>query len=145
MKLCKIALILLVVLAFFTSPAYAHSGKTDGKGGHTDHSTGEYHYHHGYKAHQHYDIDGDGEADCPYENLRIEKKPSSSNSTNSSKSSTTKKQDSIASTVSSEKPADNKSDKSSNKTKENMLLVAIGASPFVASYIIDSFKSKKRR
>lgn len=45
----------------------AHSGKTDSDGGHTDHDTGEYHYHHGYPAHDHYDIDGDGDTDCPYE------------------------------------------------------------------------------
>jgi hypothetical protein len=36
--------------------AFAHPGKTDKNGGHTDKSTGEYHYHHGYEAHQH---DGD--------------------------------------------------------------------------------------
>ena len=47
--------------------ASAHSGKTDSNGGHYDHSTGEYHYHHGYPAHKHYDIDGDGYRDCPYE------------------------------------------------------------------------------
>ena len=34
---------------------------------HHDHSTGEYHYHHGYSAHSHYDIDGDGIIDCPYD------------------------------------------------------------------------------
>ncbi len=33
--------------------AGAHSGKTDANGGHWDNSTGEYHYHHGYSAHQH--------------------------------------------------------------------------------------------
>lgn len=49
------------------SPAVlAHSGKTDANGGHYDRSTGEYHYHHGYPAHQHYDMDGDGIVDCPY-------------------------------------------------------------------------------
>lgn len=45
---------------------FAHPGKTDSKGGHTDHSTGEYHYHHGYPEHQHSDMDGDGILDCPY-------------------------------------------------------------------------------
>ena len=44
----------------------AHPGRTDGSGGHTNHSTGEYHYHHGYSAHDHYDMDGDGDIDCPY-------------------------------------------------------------------------------
>lgn len=32
---------------------FAHSGGTDANGGHYDSSTGEYHYHHGYPAHQH--------------------------------------------------------------------------------------------
>lgn len=52
---------LLVVTVF------AHPGRTDSKGGHTNHSTGEYHYHHGYSAHDHYDMDGDGNVDCPYD------------------------------------------------------------------------------
>lgn len=43
-----------------TLPASAHKGRTDANGGHYDHSTGEYHYHHGYPAHQH--INGA----CPY-------------------------------------------------------------------------------
>lgn len=33
--------------------SYAHSGRTDANGGHYNRSTGEYHYHHGYSAHQH--------------------------------------------------------------------------------------------
>lgn len=50
-----VVLLLLIPLAVM-----AHSGRTDKNGGHTDHSTGEYHYHHGYPAHQH--INGV----CPY-------------------------------------------------------------------------------
>ena len=57
-----IALCALLVLV-----VNAHPGRTDGNGGHTNHSTGEYHYHHGYPAHDHYDMDGDGDLDCPYE------------------------------------------------------------------------------
>lgn len=60
---------LAFVFAFvlLLSPAVlAHSGKTDANGGHYDRSTGEYHYHHGYPAHQHYDMNGDGVVDCPY-------------------------------------------------------------------------------
>lgn len=60
---------LAFVFAFvlLLSPAVlAHSGKTGANGGHYDRSTGEYHYHHGYPAHQHYDMDGDGVVDCPY-------------------------------------------------------------------------------
>lgn len=43
---------LLIILAF-SSMVYAHPGRTDENGGHYDQSTGEYHYHHGYPAHQH--------------------------------------------------------------------------------------------
>lgn len=59
-------LLLLLVLLLLSPAAYAHPGRTDSNGGHTDAATGEYHYHHGYPAHQHYDIDGDGTPDCPY-------------------------------------------------------------------------------
>ena len=47
--------------------ASAHPGRTDANGGHWDNSTGEYHYHHGYSAHDHYDMNGDGVIDCPYD------------------------------------------------------------------------------
>ena len=57
----------VVLLSLFTITASAHSGRTDSNGGHYDSSTGKYHYHHGYSAHQHYDMDGDGINDCPYE------------------------------------------------------------------------------
>ncbi len=58
---------LLAFLLLLSPNVLAHSGKTDANGGHYDRSTGEYHYHHGYPAHQHYDMDGDGVADCPYD------------------------------------------------------------------------------
>ena len=62
------SIILLIFLMIFSSlTVSAHSGKTDSNGGHHDSSSGEYHYHHGYPAHQHYDIDKDGDIDCPYE------------------------------------------------------------------------------
>lgn len=60
---------LLVVTSIIFSlqmSVLAHSGRTDGSGGHKNHSTGEYHYHHGKPAHNHYDMDGDGDKDCPY-------------------------------------------------------------------------------
>lgn len=41
--------------------ASAHPGRTDANGGHYDSSTGEYHYHHGYPAHQHTN------GICPYD------------------------------------------------------------------------------
>ena len=54
-----LCLCLLVVVS-------AHPGRTDSQGGHYVSGTGEYHYHHGYSAHEHYDKDGDGVLDCPY-------------------------------------------------------------------------------
>lgn len=56
----------LIMFCSLTVPVLAHSGKTDDDGGHYDSETGEYHYHHGYSAHDHYDMDGDGYVDCPY-------------------------------------------------------------------------------
>lgn len=40
----------LLILPFCLS---AHSGGTDSKGGHRNHRTGEYHFHHGMGPHQH--------------------------------------------------------------------------------------------
>lgn len=35
----------IIVVAAFTSVAFAHSGGTDSKGCHTNHKTGDYHCH----------------------------------------------------------------------------------------------------
>lgn len=66
MKFWRISFALVVLLSIIATYSYAHPGRTDGSGGHINHSTGEYHYHHGYSEHQHYDTDGDGVADCPF-------------------------------------------------------------------------------
>lgn len=55
-----------VLIFLLTMTVIAHPGRTDGSGGHYDSETGEYHYHHGYRAHRHTDLDGDGVPDCPY-------------------------------------------------------------------------------
>ena len=55
-KIVRITNILLLIIIFLLvtfSLAFAHSGGTDSNGGHYDHDTGEYHYHHGLSAHQH--------------------------------------------------------------------------------------------
>ena len=59
----KKKLIILIIIFIIAIPAvvFAHKGRTDSDGGHYDSSTGEYHYHHGYPAHQH--INGI----CPYD------------------------------------------------------------------------------
>lgn len=74
MKTGRIKAYLLVILALsLTLPsASAHSGGTDSSGGHTNHSTGEYHYHHGYPAHQH------PNGVCPYESTNANNSSSDS-------------------------------------------------------------------
>lgn len=58
----KVSIIILVIVIInIPLNIFAHSGRTDGSGGHYVGGTGEYHYHHGYSAHQH--IDGV----CPYD------------------------------------------------------------------------------
>lgn len=77
----------LFFVMLFCVPVHAHSGRTDEFGGHYDHSTGEYHYHHGYEAHQH----NDGK--CPYdENKNCNESPSNTPQNNASdKASVSKK------------------------------------------------------
>jgi len=77
----KVLLILTITITFFTgyiNSSFAHSGRTDSNGGHYNRSTGEYHYHHGYSAHQH-----NADGSCPYEKSSsteyTEEKESSSN------------------------------------------------------------------
>ena len=60
MKKSIIFLLAGIMCLIFTLSAAAHSGRTDSKGGHYDHSTGDYHYHHGYPPHDHYG------GECPY-------------------------------------------------------------------------------
>lgn len=62
-KLCALTMTIPLVLSFI----HAHPGHTDSNGGHTDRDIGEYHYHHGYPAHDHYDMDNNGTIDCPYD------------------------------------------------------------------------------
>lgn len=66
---------------FLVTISFAHSGKTDSKGGHYDRSTGEYHYHHGYPAHK---VCG---VNCSYNN--VDKTNHSSTSSISSKTTST--------------------------------------------------------
>ena len=64
-KTHNISIILLIIFLIFnlTITAFAHSGRTDSSGGHYDSSTGSYHYHHGYPAHQHTN------GKCPYNDV----------------------------------------------------------------------------
>lgn len=67
MRKILFALFAAFTVALFILTSFAHGGGTDYKGGHYK-DNGDYHYHHGYPAHDHYDTDGDGIDDhCPYE------------------------------------------------------------------------------
>ena len=88
MRLWKL-LFLLAFCMYLAVVVYAHPGGTDSDGGHTNHDTGEYHWHHGYQAHQHKDLDGDGDLDCPY--LFDNKTESSRNETEKTEENRTKK------------------------------------------------------
>ncbi|MCH5213142.1 MAG: YHYH domain-containing protein [Oscillospiraceae bacterium] len=59
--LTLIPIVIIIIITSITMSVSAHPGKTDSKGGHHDSSTGEYHYHHGYSAHQH------SNGVCPYD------------------------------------------------------------------------------
>ena len=61
MKNKFILIIVLLFLFFSVTVVSAHPGRTDSDGGHYDQSTGTYHYHHGYPAHQH------NNDKCPYD------------------------------------------------------------------------------
>ena len=100
MKRNLLALLLLIIFLIPISVS-AHQGRTDENGGHYVDRTGEYHYHHGYPAHDHYDMDGDGDKDCPYtfkantnSNNKSNTKENSSASNNTANSSINKAKDS---------------------------------------------------
>lgn len=75
-------LLFMIAIAIYVLPVIvlAHPGKTDANGGHWNHKTGEYHYHHGYPEHQH-------DPDCPYDYK--DKTGQNSGSSSSTKSSST--------------------------------------------------------
>lgn len=77
MKKKSLLIIFLILLLIPSIITYAHPGRTDSDGGHTNSSTGSYHYHHGYSAHQHTN------GKCPY---AFDDKTGSSSGTSSSNS-----------------------------------------------------------
>lgn len=127
----KTLIICLTVCLFYLliSPVLAHPGRTDGSGGHTDHSTGEYHYHHGYSAHDHYDMDDDGLVDCPYD-FNDKTGHSSGSGNSSSGNSVYKAAPTVEPTNTYENQTKNEKDSDSNDT-----LVTITAIVIVLGFI----------
>ena len=76
-KIIYTCTIIILIISLLSVVVSAHSGKTDSNGGHYDKSTGEYHYHHGYSAHQHTN------GKCPY--FFNDKTDHSSSTTNNDK------------------------------------------------------------
>lgn len=142
---------LLAFLLLLSPTVLAHGGKTDANGGHYDRSTGEYHYHHGYPAHQHYDIDGDGVADCPYD---FDDKTDHSSHSGSSSRSDSGSSHAVQSTP---RPSPQKSDDSKAKhISVGEIVVFVILAPIVALYafmfigepilaLIDRIKEKRRK
>ena len=150
-SLKKRLLTLLLCLFLLCPSALAHGGKTDANGGHYDRSTGEYHYHHGYPAHQHYDMDGDGIIDCPYD--FDDKTDHSSRSGSSSRSNSGSSYD-VQSTP---RPSPQKSDDSKAKhISVGEIVVSVILAPIVVLYafmfigepilaLIDRIKEKRSK
>lgn len=62
MRLPVVVVLFAAALAFaLSTTVFAHPGRTDSNGGHYNRKTGEYHYHHGFEAHQH--VNGE----CPFD------------------------------------------------------------------------------
>ena len=81
LKQSAVLSVLSILLISLTISVFAHPGSLDENGGHYDRSTGEYHYHHGYSAHQHEN------GECPYDfkdNANTEYNPNNNSSSSSS-------------------------------------------------------------
>lgn len=138
--LFAIALCLILPVVVF-----AHPGRTDSSGGHYDRSTGEYHYHHGYPAHEHSDMDGDGILDCPY--LFEDKTGSSSRETEPTRKPTESPQNRIELT---ENNTESKKDATPKRDNENDIFIGCGIVlvffivAYGVSYIVDAIKRKRK-
>ena len=132
MKKWIIAVICIGMLFLFPTDAFAHSGRTDGNGGHHDGS--DYHYHHGYPAHDHWDMDGDGIKDCPYNFV-------DKTGQNSGTSSSNKKPAVNNTTSNTTIPSTSKTSDSSNDVHP-LLWIAVG---IFLSWVIYSFIQFRRK
>lgn len=118
-------LIFLITSLFFVA---AHPGGTDSSGGHYNRSTGKYHYHHGYSAHQH------PNGECPYD---FDNKTGGSSGYRIEKDKTTTKK---ATTTQKETKEEGEKENKTNFTGL-YILVAIILAPMVYS----GFESLKNR
>lgn len=128
---------LFLSFLFLICSASAHPGRTDSSGGHHVSATGEYHYHHGYSAHQH--IDGV----CPYD---FDDK-TGQNSGSSSGTSTTGKKGSTASTEANKDPEDKSKSSVWDYILIGFLIVVFGLPVLVFPVIavVDNAKAKKHK
>lgn len=127
----------LIFFSFSTTPAFAHSGRTDSNGGHHDYNNvsglGNYHYHHGRSAHLHTN------GICPY-NSSSNTPKSYKNSSNSYNSNYSSNQNSSQNSRS-----DNPNKKESNDSSNNVVTTfLISATVTVASITIATTKKRKK-
>ena len=124
---------LIVAVAFlclFYVSADAHSGRTDARGGHYDKSTGEYHYHHGFPAHQHTG------GVCPYDFIDQTGSFSGGSSTSSDREELQKVQDSSH--------AASVEEKEGISALEWVLIIGLAATSWLFFFLYRDAKSKNR-
>lgn len=128
---------LFLSFIFLICSASAHPGRTDSSGGHHVSATGEYHYHHGYPAHEHKN------GICPYDYV---------DKTGSSSGSTTSKKEESKSEIIETKEEPNKENKSSVFDFALICLIfVVFVAPFLfflygcIALIIDIIKGKKEK
>lgn len=109
--------LMLLVSCFVTVLVFAHGGRTDANGGHYDRSTGEYHYHHGYPAHQHTN------GVCPYD---YDDKTNHYSASEDDSTDTTRRE-------------------KQKETKIDVLLIVIGIAVIVISVYIPVLTGKKKQ
>lgn len=128
------------LVAALASITVLHKGRTDANGGHYNHSTGEYHYHHGYSAHDHYDMDGDGIVDCPYDfKDNTSHKGNTSNKNNTSNNSNTSKSE--RETNKAPESSDNSAKEPKIKDALSIIIVVVGCL-YLANALVTMLRKK---
>lgn len=123
-KFIAVFFVVSLLLPLLALAVFSHPGRTDSYGGHYNRSTGEYHYHHGYPAHQHTD------GVCPYD---YDNKTASKSSPGSSRKHTTEEQHAPMPTKN--KSTENKTTESqADNKRKDVAIVIIGVVIVVAAF-----------
>lgn len=122
----------MILISLSNLTVFAHSGGTDSAGGHYNRSTGEYHYHHGYPAHQH------PNGVCPYSttSARTTRSYNQSSVTTTKTETTTTRITERANNTTTNKNSDNESSTMSLGTAILYMIVLGFLAPFSVIYTI---------